>query len=54
MYAAPHAMPAKPISVMGVSITRRSPYLANSPFVTLYAPCGTRGRGEEKFERERG
>ena len=35
LYAAPVAMPAKPISVMGVSMTRRSPYFWKRPLVTL-------------------
>ena len=32
--AAPTAKPAKPISVMGVSITLFSPNLSNNPFET--------------------
>lgn len=41
--AAPIAMPAKPASVIGVSITRLSPYFSQRPFVILYAPwyCAT-------------
>ena len=31
-------MPAKPYSVMGVSMTRRAPNSSSSPCVTLYAP----------------
>ena len=33
--AAPVARPAKPISVMGVSMTRSLPYFCHRPFVTL-------------------
>merc|ERR1711928_206499 len=36
--AAPAAIPAKPISVIGVSITLLSPYFFHNPLVTLYAP----------------
>ena len=36
--AAPTAIPAKPSSAMGVSITLFSPNSANMPWLTLYAP----------------
>eukprot|EP00835_Amoeboradix_gromovi_P004868 NODE_409_length_9212_cov_0.585537.p12 type:complete len:112 gc:universal NODE_409_length_9212_cov_0.585537:599-264(-) len=36
--AAPTAKPAKPLSVIGVSMILLSPYLSNKPLVTLYAP----------------
>jgi len=41
--AAPVAIPVNPISVMGVSMTRLSPYFFQSPREILYAPsyCAT-------------
>ena len=43
VYAAPVPMPAKPDSVIGVSMTRLSPNSSSSPLVILYAPwyCAT-------------
>jgi hypothetical protein len=42
-YAAPVARPAKPASVIGVSITRPEPNSFSKPLVILYAPsyCAT-------------
>ena len=37
--AAPTAMPAKPDSVMGVSITRDSPYFSHNPRETCLFVC---------------
>ena len=38
MWAAPAAAPTKPVSLIGVSITRSAPKRSSSPSVTLNAP----------------
>ena len=38
MCAAPAAAPTKPVSLIGVSITRSAPNRSSSPSVTLKAP----------------
>lgn len=47
--AAPTVRPQKPDSVMGESMTRLSPNLSNSPFVTLYlCDCQLESNGHDR------